>query len=561
LVVLVTVACVLGSGEPLAGSSHCPMRCLKSRKSYKRRHRSGFRVVRERCRGLRGLRLCFNLIDGRESNMSDGMNFGEQEPVVEEAGMREHRQQVDFQRAFAAAPSPVVTYGLIAINLLVYVAMVAKGVSPMQPTPSQVLPWGANFGPLTLQGQWWRLITACFLHFGLIHVGMNMFILFQVGVFAEKLFGNGRYLLLYLLAGVGGNIAGLYIHPLGVAAGASGAVFGVYGGLLGFLLIQRGVVPTSNSLAIAKSAGIFLVYNLIYGLSSKTTDLTAHIGGLITGFVVGCALARPLSSEGQRLYPFRTLTVGVLGVAAAYLAMARVPRGEMPDGQWYWRIHFGPSVTVGQDDRVAYAGSATMSDADRLAHALLDAGFFHNPDVVVLLTKNASETSVSIPIWKAYEGAGGEKAPWDDPEFLSGIRTFGIEIAPSVGGPPIQMQLVDSKGNLKKSVVVEERQVTVGTKDKVWYTGAATLQQAQALGQALLAQGFFRDRGAVASLSKENGETHVALMVREGAWNEPKMIPVFEGIGRSVAGAVGGLPIHLELLNQYAQPQKELLVE
>jgi hypothetical protein len=241
--------------------------------------------------------------------------------------------------------------------------------------------------------------------------------------------------------------------------------------------------------------------------------------------------------------------------------MAKVPRVDMPNGQWYWQIHFGPSVTVGQDDRVAYAGTATISDADRLAHALLDAGFFHNPDVVVLLTKNASGTSVSIPIWKSYQTVGGETAPWNDPEFLSGIHTFGINVAPSVGGPPIQMQLVDGQGALKKSVVVEERQVTVGTMDKVWYSGAATLQQAQALGQALLSQGFFRDRGGIASVSKENGETKVALMVREGAWNQPKMIPVFEGIGRSVAGAVGGLPIHLELLDQFAQPQRELLVQ
>jgi len=493
--------------------------------------------------------------------MADGMNFGQQEPVVDDAGVREYRQQMDFQRAFAAAPSPVVTYGLIAINLLVYVAMVVKGVSPMQPTSSQVLPWGANFGPLTLNGQWWRLITACFLHFGLIHVGMNMFILFQVGVFAEKLFGNGRYLLLYLLAGVGGNIAGLYIHPLGVAAGASGAVFGVYGGLLGFLLIQRGVVPNANSLAIAKSAGIFLAYNLIYGLSSKTTDLTAHVGGLVTGFVLGCVLSRPLSMDGQRLYPMRSFTVGVLGMAAAYLGMASVPRQGIPHGQWYWQIHFGPSVTVGNDDRVAYAGTATISDADRLAHALLDAGFFRNPDVVVLLTKNAEGTSVSIPIWKDYGNAGSEKAPWDEPEFLAGIRTFGIEIAPTVGGPPLRMQLVDSNGDLKKTVVIQERQITVGTKDKVWYAGAATQQQAQALGQALLARGFFRDRGGVASVSKQNGETDVALMVRDGAWNEPQMIPVFEGIARSVAGAVGGLPIHLELLDGNAQPQKALLIE
>jgi hypothetical protein len=349
-----------------------------------------------------------------------------------------------------------------------------------------------------------------------------------------------------------------------VAAGASGAVFGVYGGLLGFLLIQRGVVPKASSLSIAKSAGIFLVYNLIYGLSSKTTDLTAHLGGLICGFVVGCVLARPLSAEGQRLYPIRTLTVGVVGVAVAMIAMAKVPRSGMPAGQWIWEIQFGPSVTVGQQDRVAYAGTATQSDADKLAHALLDTGFFRNPNVVVLLKKDASGTSLSIPIWKEYgttSGGSAETPPWDDAQFLYGIRMFGIQIAPSVGGPPILMQLVDGKGELKKSLRIEERQVSVGSKDRVWYAGSATEQDARAVGKALVTRGFFRDRGALAEVNKHDGETDVSLMVREGSWNESETIPMFEATGRSVAGVVGGLPIHLELLDTNGQPHKELLLK
>src|SRR5579859_2122734 len=95
-----------------------------------------------------------------------------------------------FQAGMAAAPTPVVTYALIAVNALIFLAMIFTAPSFLSLTNQQMLKWGADFGPLTLNGEWWRLITSCFLHFNFIHIGMNMFILFQVGVFTEKLFGN-----------------------------------------------------------------------------------------------------------------------------------------------------------------------------------------------------------------------------------------------------------------------------------------------------------------------------------------------------------------------------------
>jgi rhomboid protease GluP len=182
---------------------------------------------------------------------------------------------------------------LIGLNALVFLAMVVTGVSITEPTSLQLVQWGANFGPLTVSGQWWRLLTACFLHVGIIHIAINMFILYQAGMFTERLFGPVRYLAVYLIAGIGGNILGILLHPNIVSAGASGAIFGVYGGLLAFLLRNRAVVRPEAAKAIARSALIFLGYNLVYGLATPHTDLTAHIGGLFTGFVAGYALARP----------------------------------------------------------------------------------------------------------------------------------------------------------------------------------------------------------------------------------------------------------------------------
>ncbi len=189
-----------------------------------------------------------------------------------------------------AAP---VTTALIVLNVLVFLGMAVSGVSLTDPTVLQLVHWGANYGPLTVSGQWWRLLTACFLHIGFIHIAFNMYVLYQVGPFTERLFGPWRFLVVYLAAGIGGNLLGLYLHPNIVSAGASGAIFGVYGGLLAFLLRQRAVIRPEAAKSVAKSALIFLGYNLVFGLASPHTDLTAHFGGLLVGFLVGYALASP----------------------------------------------------------------------------------------------------------------------------------------------------------------------------------------------------------------------------------------------------------------------------
>ena len=187
-----------------------------------------------------------------------------------------------------------VTPVLIGLNILVFLLMLASGVSITEPTVGQLLHWGANFGPLDHAGQWWRLLSACFLHIGFLHIAFNMYVLYQAGPFTERLFGGSRFLVLYLLAGIGGNVLGLLLHPLTVSAGASGAIFGVYGGLLAFLLKERAALRPEAVKAIGQSALIFIGLNLFYGMASAHTDLTAHIGGLITGFLAGLLLARPL---------------------------------------------------------------------------------------------------------------------------------------------------------------------------------------------------------------------------------------------------------------------------
>jgi rhomboid protease GluP len=208
-------------------------------------------------------------------------------------------EPVAQRSAPARSRSPyTLTIALIAINVLVFLAMVASGVSFTQPTTRDILIWGGDFAPLTLGAhQYWRLLTSGFLHFGIIHIGMNMYVLYLIGPFIESVFGRVRYLLIYFIAGLAGSLVSVHIHPLAVGAGASGAIFGLYGAVFGFLLIRRRTLNPAAISSISKSAGIFVLYNVVYGSISGTTDLSAHLGGLVAGFLAGMLLVRAQPSN------------------------------------------------------------------------------------------------------------------------------------------------------------------------------------------------------------------------------------------------------------------------
>ncbi|NWB45179.1 rhomboid family intramembrane serine protease [Pseudomonas gingeri] len=198
------------------------------------------------------------------------------------------------ERILTLAPITWITHGLIVINVLVYLAMCAGGVGVMAQNLPLTVKWGTNFGPETLTGGWWRLVTSVFVHFGLIHLMLNMFTLYQIGRLAERLYGSGRFLMLYLFAGVTGSIASLLWHPMINSAGASGAIFGVFGGLLVFVLKYRHELPKSIAVQQRVSILVLIGYNLLYGFTHPGIDNGAHLGGLLGGVLLGLTLARPL---------------------------------------------------------------------------------------------------------------------------------------------------------------------------------------------------------------------------------------------------------------------------
>jgi membrane associated rhomboid family serine protease len=227
------------------------------------------------------------------------------------AGSRGPRPDLsdDLRRFWLAlhmdTPRAWVTPALVVTNVAVFIGLVAAGASPLSPSSEIMIAWGANFGPLTASGEWWRLVAATFLHFGVFHLGLNMWALWDAGRLTERLYGNLPYLVVYLGSGVAASLASLLGHPHGVVGvGASGAVFGVLGALLAFLVIQRHSVPATVLKGLRASALAFVVYSLAFGFIQPGIDNAAHLGGLACGALLGAILARPLlaAERGRQLW-------------------------------------------------------------------------------------------------------------------------------------------------------------------------------------------------------------------------------------------------------------------
>lgn len=210
-------------------------------------------------------------------------------------GLGEFRQLL-----FSLTPRVWVVPAIVMLNVAVWVTMVLAGGEAFQPSIRMMLTWGASFGALTLDGQWWRIISCTFLHFGLLHLTFNMYVLWQLGRSVELLVGNIGTAILYLASGMAASITSLAWNPRAVSAGASGAVFGVCGALLGFVVLRRDTIPQTLWRGLRGSLLTFVVYNLVFGAVVPAIDMAAHLGGLVYGFGCGVLLSQPLVPGAQR---------------------------------------------------------------------------------------------------------------------------------------------------------------------------------------------------------------------------------------------------------------------
>ena len=221
-----------------------------------------------------------------------------------------------------------VTLSLIALSVLVFAVMVLRGVSAFDPTPQQAIAFGADFGPRTLNGEWWRLVTSMFVHFGLIHLGLNMWCLWNLGRAAERLLGRFSYLFAYIVSGIFGSIASVYWHPQAAAAGASGAIFGLAGVLVSFVYLKKTPAHLQINSKMLGSLGTFIAYNLVFGAAIPGISNAAHIGGLVMGLAVGALLPDASASESARRNRLSLVTaLSVIALSASALATKQLSAG------------------------------------------------------------------------------------------------------------------------------------------------------------------------------------------------------------------------------------------
>lgn len=203
--------------------------------------------------------------------------------------------------------SPILVY----INILIFILMVLSGVHFLEPNYQDLIDWGANYKPLTLDGGWWRLFTACFLHIGVLHLLLNMYALFYIGILLEPYLGKARFLAAYIISGIAASVTSLWWNDLTISAGASGAIFGMYGVFLA--LLTTNLMNTSAKKALLTSIAVFVGYNILYGLRPDSgIDNAAHIGGLISGIIIGYCFVPSLKKYENKTFKFAT--IGLLAI-------------------------------------------------------------------------------------------------------------------------------------------------------------------------------------------------------------------------------------------------------
>jgi rhomboid protease GluP len=210
-----------------------------------------------------------------------------------------------------------VTPILINLNIAIFLVMALSGVGVFFPDSESLVSWGANFRPLTLNGEWWRLVTNCFLHIGIFHLLMNMYALLYIGILLEPYLGRVRFLALYLLTGIAASVASLWWHDLTISAGASGAIFGMYGIFLALLTTK--LIDESARKPLLTSILIFVGYNILNGVKGGI-DNAAHIGGVLSGIILGYSIIPSIRSNNN--VKLKYLMLAILSFVTVVLSSA-----------------------------------------------------------------------------------------------------------------------------------------------------------------------------------------------------------------------------------------------
>ena len=322
-------------------------------------------------------------------------------------------------RSQAARRPPMlsVTTILVGLNVLVFVAMVATGASITSPTLDQLRIWGAEWGPLSLVSQPWRILTSNYVHIGIIHIFFNMWCLWNLGQLTERIFDRWTYILAYTACGIGGSLASLSWHPFVVGAGASGAIFGLAGLMITVFYFGKLPIPKSALRPTLRSLISFAGYNLLFGLVPGI-DNSAHIGGLVTGLCLGAAFAKltTLPMEARRSLRWLIFAVTAVVFAGSFFLIQKhhadvVELGRGQDQVALFRgIHgLGKNSDEGLADlgKFGQENSHSSEIQSFLGQVYLET---HHPDEAIIAFKNSlnikPDADVEMLLANAYQDKG-----------------------------------------------------------------------------------------------------------------------------------------------------------
>ena len=287
-------------------------------------------------------------------------NLSKSDPAVEDVEPDPDDEDVDRRAALpplqemlrARLPRLIVTPAILAVIVAIFVVMVAVSGEVVFSSVTLVR-WGAQFGPGVADGQWWRLLSAMWLHAHPLHLALNAIFLWRFGDYVERLLGPVVFLIVYVLAGVVASAVSLQFH--GLSVGASGAIFGLVGVLLTVAMTSRGSGGLGQMVAELRPNLISIVVaNLFLGFLMQGVDNAAHIGGLAGGLVLGWLVGR----HSLDATPSPRLTVIPIVMTAAIAAAAVLSVGAREDLR-------AEAVRVGmQIDRVEAAYRVARRDIE-----------------------------------------------------------------------------------------------------------------------------------------------------------------------------------------------------
>ena len=255
------------------------------------------------------------------------------------------RQPVITQPWVRRESSITLTRVIFGINVAVFLAMLFKTESPLaflvqgQSFSGQIsVPFGANFGPLTLSGDWWRLVTYMFLHGGIFHVAVNMWCLWNLGTLSEALYGRWTYLSIYLITGIAGGLASAAWNPRVLSVGASGALFGLSGALIASFYLGEFSLSGISIRGTLTSLLFFTGFSLYFGFVDPLIDNACHVGGLVSGLALGALIARFAPQSEAPLRRGSLVGLVALSVLACGLWVRHWHGGEMRLARQYQEL-------------------------------------------------------------------------------------------------------------------------------------------------------------------------------------------------------------------------------